>query len=557
MKKSFYSISYTMGLFALLTLSGCGDEPMGSIRYDEDNLTDKFFGWYGEDNVSEVPSSTNFGFGNSTNLPSKVDLVDKFPPIGDQGQYGTCVAWSVAYNTKTAMAGMRKGLNTSQLTASNNQYSPKDMFTALPDNKKGSDCNGTNFTDALTLMQDRGVATMQTVPYTSLGGCSQAGVQSSWTNEAQQNKIKYWRRIDPTVASIKQNLANNIPVILGAKLADNFMTWNSSAVISSGTTTNQVGQHAYHALVIAGYDDSKGANGAFRVINSWGQQWGDVGYIWMDYNYLINDFCVTFNGGKPLFIMADGDGEGNVTPPDNNPTPPNVTGVDVAPWVFNDYSTYQSSGFINERVIDFNIYNIGNQAASPSANWSIYYIYFNAYNANDYDVIFYDDFNTSIAQNTFNCPTDYNCIFNLNIPANSDFAYEAWGDQSVQRTYYMPQLNGQYYLAMLADAEDKFQEVDELNNIFYTTNEPKYFQNGWSAKSNGTAGFEFKNDLSPTKDNLQSCKHNTVVTEKNRNAYTQEEVMAFIKEEKRSGRLDQKIRKHIENKNNQTPYKKF
>ena len=424
MKKLNIYLGLVIMLFASLSITSCGDDSV--IEEMELPVDLEYsFGWKGEDDMSTVPTSTNFGFGNTGSLPSSVNLVPKFPPIGDQGQYGTCVGWSVAYNTKTAMHGMKKGYSTSDLFSTSKQFSPKDMFTALPDSKKGQDCNGTNFSDALTLLQDRGVATMQTVPYTNLGSCSQSNVQSTWTNEASGFKINYWRRIDPTVASIKQNLANNIPVILGAKLADNFMTWNSDEVISSSTSTNQVGQHAYHAMVIGGYDDNKGPNGAFKVINSWGTAWGDNGYIWMDYNYLINDFCVAFNGGKPLFIMEDGDGEGNVTPPDENPAP-NASGVDVAPWVFNDYSTYFSSGYINERIIDFNIYNIGNQTASASADWSIYYIYFNAYNANDYDVIFYDDFNTSIAQNTFNCPTDYNCIFNLDIPAGSNFAGAAW-----------------------------------------------------------------------------------------------------------------------------------
>ena len=35
-----------------------------------------------------------------TGLPSAVDFTDKFPPIGDQGQYGTCVAWAAGYNLK-------------------------------------------------------------------------------------------------------------------------------------------------------------------------------------------------------------------------------------------------------------------------------------------------------------------------------------------------------------------------------------------------------------------------------------------------------------------------
>jgi C1A family cysteine protease len=238
-------------------------------------------GYVGDDNLSTVPTTPNLGYGTGT-LPSQVDLSSKFPPIGDQGQYGTCVAWATAYNLKTALNGMDKGYSASQLASAANQGSPRDLFTAIPDNQKGSDCNGTNFSYALDVLQNRGVASLQTAPYTGLGNCSKSNVQSTWTNEAKNNKIKYWRKINPTVQDIKKNIAGNIPVLLAAKLSDNFMTWNSDNVLSSNTTYNTVGQHAYHALVVAGYDDNKGARGAFKVINSWGKYWGNKGYIWID-----------------------------------------------------------------------------------------------------------------------------------------------------------------------------------------------------------------------------------------------------------------------------------
>ena len=47
-------------------------------------------------------------------------------------------------------------------------------------------------------------------------------------------------------------------------------------------------QHAYHAMALSGYDDSKNA---FRVRNSWGEEWGDNGSIWVDYEFFINEFC--------------------------------------------------------------------------------------------------------------------------------------------------------------------------------------------------------------------------------------------------------------------------
>jgi C1A family cysteine protease len=503
-------------------------------------------GWYGTDNVSQIPTSvTNAPIFNSGALPAKVDLLPHFPPIGNQGQYGTCVAWASGYNMKTVIDGIQQNLNTNDLASANKQTSPKDLFYAIPDGKKGQNCNGTNFSDAMDLLLSRGAATLQTVPYTNLGSCSQSGVQNAWTQEANQRKIKNYRKINPSVQSVKEQLANNIPVVIGAKLADNFMTWNSDAVYNSNTTYNQVGQHAYHALIISGYDDSKGANGAFKVVNSWGTTWGDVGYIWMDYNFLVSQFVFDQN-----FYIATTDGGTN--PPSPSPTP--TVGVDLASWVFGDETTYGTLQFQydNERNIYWNLYNIGTAPATASSNWSMYYIYFNAYNANDYGLLLYDEFNTSIAQNTYVVdPQNPNHItLNIDIPANNDLANVAFGTPQLYQTYYTPSnLNGLYYLVLIADAENAFQENNEQNNFFYTTGQlPKYFQNGYSNRSGvqtetaeNFVEYKFVNKVPVTATNLAQSKFYSLRTPQTLNAYTSEEIGAMLKWKKKTGDLARKI----------------
>lgn len=38
-----------------------------------------------------------------------------------------------------------------------------------------------------------------------------------------------------------------------------------------------------HVVVIVGWDDSQGAQGAWKIRNSWGPQWGKSGYMWIEY----------------------------------------------------------------------------------------------------------------------------------------------------------------------------------------------------------------------------------------------------------------------------------
>ncbi len=537
-----FSVLLTMTLFVV---TGCEkDNDFNGDRLNPNDIdrpvdTEFALGYTGEDDLSSVPTSTNFGFSNG-NLPSSMDLTSKFPPIGDQGQFGTCVAWAVGYNVKTAISGMNQGLSPSQLAASTNQFSPKDLFTAIPDNQKGSDCGGTGFTPALDVLQNRGIAKMSTVPYDLSSGCSQNNLQSEWSAEANDNKIEYWRKIEASVVSIKQNIANNVPVILGAKLADNFMSWNSETVLSSSSSTANVGQHAYHALVIAGYDDGKGQNGAFKVINSWGENWGAQGYIWIDYNYMINEFCVDYNGDKPLFIAADG---GGASPNDNNP--PTIVGQDIAPWVFGDYSNYQQTGDPTSRQIEFNIYNIGDDNISPNPNWSFHYLYFDPYNINDYGIIFGDHFDTSVAPNTYGW-TGEGFSFNYNIPSGSSFMETVWGISSNVRDYQMPAITGYYYLALIADSYDTKAETNEMNNIFFTTEEPVYFEEGYNVlgdeDSRGSDNtFAFENETQPTVAKLKKSTFNSAVNNTFTNAYTKEEINAFFKKEYENGNMQQRL----------------
>ena len=190
--------------------------------------------------------------------------------------------------------------------------------------------------------------------------------------------------------------------------------------------------------------------------------------------------------------------------------------------------------------------NIGTQTARSSANWNVYYIYYNAYDVNDYGVVFFDEFNTSIPQNTYDCPDLNNCVINVDIPSGSDFAWQAFGDYAITRTYKMPQITGEYYLMLFVDGGEAFRETNEWNNLFYTTEYPIFFLNGYGAKGQDSPGLRsgkdvaFKNSLEPAPENLAGSMYNTAVKEDNRNAYTPKELIQFFNAKSESGELRKK-----------------
>ena len=223
---------------------------------------------------------------DTLNLPDKVMLEHLFPPVGDQGDKGTCVAWAVGYNLKTALNAIDNHWNTSMLAQPAKQTSPKDLWLCIPQEQKGSGCSGTGFESAFSALMTTGAATMSEVPYQDLQGCNGIG-----KGDTSNRITSYYQVVSngqlPNIGQLKSYIADTIPLVVGARLGDRFMRWRNDNVISYDTY-NYTGMHAYHAMVLVGYDDSRHA---FRLRNSWGEKWGDNGSIWVDYRFLCDEMC--------------------------------------------------------------------------------------------------------------------------------------------------------------------------------------------------------------------------------------------------------------------------
>ena len=239
-----------------------------------------------------------------------------------------------------------------------------------------------------------------------------------------------------------------------------------------------------------------------------------------------------------IAVMEEGDSE----PDDNsNGDDPVAEGVDLAAWVFSDVNDEDFS-----RNICYNVYNIGSQDALASSQWAVYYLYFNAYDANDYGFIFYDSWTDAyldVPAGHEDWIDNLEYAINQPLPAGNDMANYLYGKTEVCFNYIMPQITGEYYLVLIADAYDDFEELDETNNYFYTSDYPIEFFDGISSRQTGHNPIkDFKPAVSPDQTTLKENAYQTVVTKDFKNAYTNDEIRVFLKREKQSGRLDQKLR---------------
>ena len=491
-------------------------------------------GWNSQENFSQtIPVAINYGnYQTGSTLPASVDLTSQFPPVGNQGQLSTCVAWAVAYADKSYLDGVARNLTPSQLQSFNNQYSPTDLFFSIDQSKRSCN-NGTFFDDAFNVLINRGVNTLASVPYDGL--CYGSSPGNAYT--ASANKIKNYRRIQGSVNEIKEYLAQGVPVVIGAMVNKEFQLWQGGGVLNN---LNYTGDEGGHAMVIAGYDDSRGA---FRIINSWGSAWGDNGYAWVGYDFLVNKFCVQ-NGQKSLFVAFN---DNNTTV---NPPTPSGGGPDLTALVMSDYTLYPASSlYVNARRAFFDVKNVGDQTISAASNWNIYYLWVNAFDANNYGIIFRGQFTTTIPENTFqNINANYTLI-NFNLAPGASLGQTIMGLPYISWDYFMPQITGSYYLVMFID-KGSSDETNQTNNVFYVTQTPKFFTTGYSSlRPTDNTGSENKyqfEDILSFKLNLTERDlskeallrpYRKLSNEKFANAYTSEEIVSFLKYKIKNGGL--------------------
>lgn len=103
------------------------------------------------------------------------------------------------------------------------------------------------------------------------------------------------------LASVKKYLAAGVPSMFGFF---GFPSFGQSDIVG-GIPFPCPGEQAQwgHAIVAVGYDDAKEiknkkcnkqTTGAFLIRNSWGTAWGDKGYGWLPYDYVLAGLALDF-----------------------------------------------------------------------------------------------------------------------------------------------------------------------------------------------------------------------------------------------------------------------
>jgi C1A family cysteine protease len=250
-------------------------------------------------------------FNSFEDLPSKVDLSSKMPPVGNQGQQNSCVAWASGYAIKSYMAKSDGKFSSYDPPFSGgegkNVFSPAFIYNQ----QNGGKDEGLYYYKTMEFLQKSGVAPWSSMPYSDKDYKKQP--PESAKKEALQYKIKSFSRLNiKSPDDIKRVLAGGNVVLFGIIIDDAFYKVKGSEVYDANGGQSYGG----HAMTIVGYDDSKtsksGKKGAFKFQNSWGTTWADKGFGWISYPMLAKV-------GQEAYAMID----------DTKSTTPTVTPAPV------------------------------------------------------------------------------------------------------------------------------------------------------------------------------------------------------------------------------------
>ena len=204
-------------------------------------------------------------------LPTIIDLRPKLPACYDQGELGTSTANALCaafqYEEPTFFG--------SRLFIYYNERS------SMEHTNDEDDCH--SLSDIIITLEKFGVCAEQEWPY-DVSKYSHPPSVDCYLQADKHHVIQATNILNNEMA-MKQSLAEGFPFVVGIQI---FEAFESQEVAQSGIvpmpnlfTDECLGGHA---VFVCGYDDTKQH---WIVRNSWGTEWGDNGYFYLPYHYLL------------------------------------------------------------------------------------------------------------------------------------------------------------------------------------------------------------------------------------------------------------------------------
>lgn len=220
--------------------------------------------------INDITPFTNtlkYNYGDSI-----VELLT--PPIGNQGDQGSCTGWAFGYGCASIQAyNAYQDWNWAR-------RSPSFLF-----NQKNINC-ATAHSDSITrLMYTHGVCSYILMPYDE-NDCSTMPDSIQYMDASLNKSLRSYITDSSDVSEYKQFLKIGHPIGVVTNYAKDLKrVWNTTSLNGKWDAIVISTTDSAHAMCMVGYNDSIEA---FKLMNSWGTEKGDSGFVWISYNLVQN-----------------------------------------------------------------------------------------------------------------------------------------------------------------------------------------------------------------------------------------------------------------------------
>ncbi len=157
---------------------------------------------------------------------------------------------------------------------------------------------GTQMISAIQALVEYGACTESTWPNDETLLCDEP--HGDAYTEAERFKIVEAEQIETDLDHWRHTLAEGYPIAFALNTFESFdeATRNRGRIPLPKASDNVRETHGWHAMLCVGYSDK---DQMFIVRNSWGAEWGDQGYCYLPYKYVIHP---EFNGHDSWIIKS-------------------------------------------------------------------------------------------------------------------------------------------------------------------------------------------------------------------------------------------------------------
>merc|ERR1711990_1398783 len=204
-------------------------------------------------------------------------------PVKDQGQCGSCWAFSAVGTVESAYA----------LAAGKLGSYAEQQLVDCSTNGGSEGCNGGFNQYGISYIGSTGIAAESSYPYTATDGSCRA---SSVSKTLAAGAVAGYQSVGKNNAALQSAITSG-PVSVTVDADNSWQSYRSGVLSKSCGIFGQIDP----AVIAVGYDTSADT---FKIRNSWGASWGEGGYVRIS-NSVSNPYCLYNTAPFVAQISAD------------------------------------------------------------------------------------------------------------------------------------------------------------------------------------------------------------------------------------------------------------